>query len=710
MIRYRKGCVKKINCGRLHITKKGDFNDTIFTFDVEASSGFIINGQVKKFDFSKDKDFYKDYEKVCLLYIWQASIEDTVYYGREIQEFFDFLQELQEKFNGILTIWVHNLSYEFQWLLNIIKFDKIFARSPHKVIYADYENIRFRCSYFLTRLSLEKWAIEKKLPVKKLVGNVDYNELRTPYTELTQKDLDYSENDCLIVYHGIKQYKEKYTHIDSIPLTQTGEVRQALKSKFNGNFKHFEKCTELLPRNASEYALAMAILSGGYTHANYLHAGDVIKNVYGDDESSEYPYVMCAKKYPMTKWYDCTKTFNEYYNNDDYSVILDVTLFDVESLTFNNYISLSKCYQTTEAVADNGRICYAKELSIILTGIDFSIIEKNYKFTKRINKAWQSGSAYLPKEIIDFILDSYNDKTTLKGQDEHYALYMYKKQMINSIFGMMITAIIQANIEFNGISEWTEEKLTPEILDIKLIEKKNKKWQNWLSFWWGCFVTAYARQDLWDVIEKIDKDVIYCDTDSAYHINTHSELFEKLNKQKNVELKAMCDFYNIDFEKTSPKDKYGVPHTLGHWERDKTDDRGICYSEFITLGAKRYCYRTANEKKLKITVAGVNKKKGVEALHDDIKNFSDGLVFDYNTSGRLVMSYLSDMPTVVWNKGQKDEYKSELKFGIHAMPSTYSMDLTDLYADALTIISELKENLKDFDAKQIHDLIYKEKQ
>ena len=33
------------------------------------------------------------------------------------------LRELQEKFNGILTIWVHNLSYEFQWLLNIIKFE-----------------------------------------------------------------------------------------------------------------------------------------------------------------------------------------------------------------------------------------------------------------------------------------------------------------------------------------------------------------------------------------------------------------------------------------------------------------------------------------------------------------------------------------------------------------------------------------------------------
>ena len=709
MIEYKKGCIKKINSGRLHITKKGDFNDLIFTFDVEASSGFIINENVEPFDFSKNKDFYKDFEKVSLVYIWQASIEDTVYYGRKLEDFKIFLDELQEKYNGILTIWVHNLAYEFQWLLNIIKFDKIFARSPHKVIYADYENIRFRCSYFLTRLSLEKWAIEKKLPVKKLVGNIDYISIKTPNTELTQADYDYSENDCLVVYHGIKQYIETYGHIDSIPLTQTGEVRQALKNKFNGNFKHYEKCTDLLPRNASEYALAMAILSGGYTHANYIHSGDIIKNVYGDDEASEYPYVMCAKKFPMTKWYDCTKNYENYLHDNNYSTILDITFYNIEAKTFNNYISLSKCYATKDVVTDNGRVSYANELSIVITGIDYNIIDKTYKFTKKINKAWQSGNGYLPKEIIEFILDSYGDKTTLKGIDEHYALYMYKKQMLNSVFGMMITAIIQANIEFDGIAEWKEEFLSPEILDKKLIELKNKKWKNWLSFWWGCFVTAYARQDLWNVISEIDRDVIYCDTDSTYHINSHDDLFNALNLQKDEEIKKMCDFYNIDFNLTRPLDIKGQTHPLGHWERDEADNKGICYSEFVTLGAKRYCYRKAKTKELKITVAGVNKKKGVKALKDDIKNFHDGLIFDYETSGKLTMSYLSDMPKIIWNKGHKDEYISELKFGIHTMPSTYSMDLTDLYADAINIIAELKENFKDFSSEEIHKLIYEKR-
>ena len=118
---------------------------------------------------------------------------------------------------------------------------------------------------------------------------------------------------------------------------------------------------------------------------------------------------------------------------------------------------------------------------------------------------------------------------------------------------------------------------------------------------------------------------------------------------------------------------------------------------------------SVDTKELKITVAGVNKKKGVKALKDDIKNFHDGLVFDYETSGKLTMSYLSDMEKTTWNKGEKDEYISELKFGVHSMPSTYSIDLQDLYADAINIITELKENFKDFSAEEIHKLIYEKR-
>ena len=64
-----------------------------------------------------------------------------------------------------------------------------------KVVSNEFPNIEFRCSYMLTRLSLETWG--KQLGVEKLVGFVDYEKLRTPLTPLTQEDLDYSEH-CLL--------------------------------------------------------------------------------------------------------------------------------------------------------------------------------------------------------------------------------------------------------------------------------------------------------------------------------------------------------------------------------------------------------------------------------------------------------------------------------------------------------------------------------
>ena len=90
----------------------------------------------------------------------------------------------------------------------------------------------------LVNLSLDTWAKEKKLEVKKLTGNLDYNKLRTPKTELTQEELDYCIHDVLVMYSGLKEYKEKYEHIIEIPLTQTGEVRRECIKIFKDEYKY----------------------------------------------------------------------------------------------------------------------------------------------------------------------------------------------------------------------------------------------------------------------------------------------------------------------------------------------------------------------------------------------------------------------------------------------------------------------------------------
>lgn len=693
MIKYEKGCIRSPTKQKTHTEKGEKYNDTIITFDIEVSSGWVKNGVVIPFDKSKDKKFYEPLEKISLCYIWQASIDNVVYYDRFLETFSDFIEELQEKFAGEIIIWVHNLSYEFQFLLNIIEFDKIFARTAHKVIYAKYDNITFRCSYFLTRLSLEKWAIDKKLPVEKQTGELDYLTIRTPHTRLTEKELLYCEYDCLVVYHGIKQYLEKYKYLNKIPLTQTGEVRKEVKNIFHSNYKHFKKCTELLPRNAYEYARLKECFAGGWTHANYTHAGDILYNVTSRDLASSYPTVMIAYKYPMSTW-QRVKDFDK-FNNNDYSLILDITFKKIESIYTNNYISASKCYYLKKPIRDNGRIICADELRMTCTNIDFEIIRNTYKFDDiNINYMWCSINQYLPTEYVKFILQLYGDKTSLKGLEEFESQYGTSKQFINSLYGMCVTAILQENITYNN-GVWIPETLDIEEINERLNKLREKPFKNFLAYQWGVWVTAYARRALWTPIPKIDYDVVYCDTDSIKHLGKHDDVFNEYNNMITQQLETACEWHGIDKELLRPDDIKGVKHQIGVFENE-----GV-YNKFITLGAKRYCYEQNG--KLHITVSGVS-KKGVVALDGDIKNFNDGLKFDYDTSGKLISTYRIDQSPIIWNKGQYDEYASYYKYGINLQPTTYTMSITDEYLDLLEYADETKSNFTDLTTEELHNI------
>lgn len=692
MIPYKKGCIRSPTKQTTYKEKEVLYNDVILTFDIEVSSGWIKDNSVIGFDKTKNKKFYEQLEKTSLCYIWQASINDVVYYDRFLENFMDFLDEVEEKFDGKKIIWVHNLSYEFQFLLNLFEFDKIFARTPHKIIYAEKNNFKFRCSYFLTHLSLDKWALDKKLPVKKLNGELDYLKIRTPLTELTENELEYCEHDCLVVYYGIQQYKERYKHLEKIPLTQTGEVRKEVKNILHGNYKHFKKCTELLPRNAYEYARLKECFAGGWTHANYTHAGDILKKVTSRDIASSYPTVMIAYKYPYSQWQK-VRSIDDFHS-DDYSMIIDVTFKGIISRYTNNYISYSKCYYTKNVAKDNGRLIKADEARMVLTNVDYDIILETYDIKLiEINNVWISINQYLPTEFIKFILKLYGDKTSLKGIEEFESQYATSKQFINSLFGMCVTAILQENVLFVD-DEWLVEKMSIESINDGLNKLREKPFKNFLAYQWGVWVTAYARRALWTPIPKIDEDVIYCDTDSIKHLGKHDDIFDDYNKKIVSELEKACTFHGIDSELLRPKDKKGVANQIGIFENE-----GV-YDEFITLGAKRYAYK--KDGKIGITVSGVSKKSGVNALHGSLKNFTENLEFNYDESGKLISTYLNNQRGIVWNKGQADEYESKYKYGINMQPTTYTMSITDEYLDLIST-QDFKNNL-DLSAKELHEI------
>lgn len=662
---------------RSHHKKKNGSNattfycDDIFTFDIEVTSAWLEKGNVIGYKKGLDSEYWNSLQPLALPYIWQFSVNDVVYYGREFTDFINVLDDLKKRQCKII-IWVHNLSYEFHFLTNILKWETVFARTPHKpmkCISKDYPDIEFRCSYMLTRLSLEAWGNQLNLP--KMVGDLDYELIRTPLTELTEKELGYCKRDCLVLYQGIKYYINKYGNQWNIPLTQTGTIRREVKNILMNDEEYVKFIKKLVPSSAEEYKRLQCLFAGGYTHANRKYSGMVLEEyIEHYDFASSYPTVMIAEKYPMTPWITSgTEIHEELF--EDYAFILHMEFIEIEAKTFNTYLQYSKTLDCENSILDNGRIIKADKVEIIITEQDYITIKNNYNIKEeKVIESYKSYKDYLPKKLIEYILELYGNKTTLKDVIGKEDLYVQSKQYINALFGMCVTAIVQPNIIYNEDGTWTTEKMSEDVVNSKLSQLRgsNKREKRYfLSYSWGCWITAYARRNLWKCIESCDKDVIYCDTDSIFVLGEHD--FSWYNEEITNKLRKSCEKLNIDFALTRPKTPKGKEKPLGIF--DKEDD---CI-EFITLGAKRYVERRSDNK-LYLTVSGIN-KNAVELLNNDIYNFKEDFNFDKDADcvTKKLCTYIKNMPVVQWEDG----YISTFKEGINLRRNGYKLTINDEY-------------------------------
>lgn len=665
-----------------YYSKKEDcyYSDDILCFDIETSSGWCTKDNKNVFGYNPDipeKD-YNNFIPCSISYIWQFSFNNICYYGRELKDFTYVLDYLNKQ-NVKCIIFVHNLGYEFVYLCNFLQpFKEVFARQPRKpikVISSLYPNIEFRCSYMLTRLSLKN--LGKQIGEYK-DNPINYSIIRTPNTSLTDTELHYAEQDTRVMFKGLKKYLTRYGHIKDIPLTQTGEVRREVKRillKKKG-YKYF--ISKLVPKDISYYKMLLNAFMGGLVHANYIYVERLLRNVRSKDLSSAYPFAMCAEKYPIEAFNLCS--FNP--DNKDYAYILDVTMYNIKCKYFNTYLSKSKLLDYSGVITDNGRVMSAKMVHMQITHLDYAIIEKMYvtdNTTIQINSCYGAKVDYLPKEYIEYILKLYVEKTSYKNVEGMEEIYLFSKQRINSLYGMMVTALLPDSIIFVD-GEWKKEVQTVQKIQEELNNKRqNKKNEVFLSFAWGVFVTAYTRYNLMSCFfgddngNCCDKDTVYFDTDSFKHLGNHT--FTWFNKQCDYKLKKMCEYYNIDYALTRPKDKEGIERPLGHFLEEYNAE------EFITLGCKRYCYREKG--KLHLTVSGVN-KEAVSCLNNNILNFKNGFCFSANAKD-VKLSYLYyfnsiDNLDTVWNAGQPDMYiNKNYTYGVCIRPKSYSMELANEY-------------------------------
>lgn len=634
------------------------------------------------------------------MYAWVFGLNGRCIRGRTWKELIDTLEIVCKNYKlnlkKRLIVYIHNLSYEFQWLRHYFEWDKVFSVESRKPLYAIAKcGIEFRCSYLLSGFSLAKLGENlTKYKVEKMVGDLDYSLIRHSQTPLTEKEWKYILNDGLVVMSHIQEEIERLGGINKIPLTKTGYVRNLCRDmclKGDDKFK-YNRMIRALVLTPETYLQCKRAFLGGFTHANVNYVNQIIKEADSFDFTSSYPAVILSEKFPMSPPHKIEirseEEFLKYLRC--YCCMFDVEFTNICSkVNYENYISLSRCTNIEHYVLNNGRVIEASTLSMTLTEQDFFIISKLYKWDNiKISNFHYFYKGYLPKQFINTVLQLYKDKTELKGVPEKLVEYMVSKGMINAMYGMCVTEICKNEITYtNGV--WGEDKANIE----QLIEKYNKSSSRFLYYPWGVWITAYARRNLFTGITEFKDDYIYSDTDSlkVKNADRHIQYIKEYNRRITEKVQQCLKYHELDISLATPKTIKGENKPIGVWDYEGR------YNRFKTLGAKRYITETNG--KIEITVAGVNKKAGAEYLKHKFKNnteifnnFEEDLYFPAkyeadgmikNGSGKLCHTYI-DFETngeLIDYMGNKYNYYEASS--MHMENTDYTMSLSQDFINLL---------------------------
>ena len=643
---------KIVSCETFSGNKGIKYYDIFMTFDIESTS------------------LLYEEEYIGYMYIWQACIgtaqERYAVHGRTWFEWLEFKQHIERILccdsEHRLVCYIHNLSFEYQFLRAIESFDSNFATGKRKILKAVSGGVEYRCSYKLSNMSLDKFCKYTRAHHTKATEYFDYSKIRTPETPLTELELWYTFCDVVGLHESICKLLEEDT-LASIPLTSTGYVRRDCRNAMKKNPKNwlwFQKCA----MSPYVYKLLLEAARGGDTHANRNYVGMILENVDNYDFSSSYPFCMCCMYYPVSGF---TKISHVRTEKDlELYISKKCCLFRayfkkirIKKSVTNPYISFSKCfsYNVKNTAIFNGRVLYSDVIGITLTELDYDIIKNEYEWEEMaLSDLHIADRGLLPKEIRETIITYYRHKTQLKGVDDY--LYGKDKNKLNGIFGMAFTKPIHPTYYIDKNGEWREEK--PDIA--KALKDYSKNRNNFLPYAVGVWTTAHARYNLRSMIHIAGDGNVYNDTDST--------------KVWGVDIFKEVELYNKKVRKTAEKygayadDRKGVRHYMGVAEQEKT------YDYFRTWGAKKYAYMQDGE--LHLTLAGVDKKKGAAQLKD-LFDFKLGKIF-LPDCGRRTVRY-NDWQTARYITVECCTFLTGA--GVHMENGTYELGVTDEFLESI---------------------------
>ena len=566
-----------------------------------------------------------------------------------------------------LVVYVHNLSYEWQFIKSQLDFksDNVFIVRNRKILHCQWANIHFKCSYLLSNMSLADWGKKYGIERRKAEGYLDYCKIRYPSTPMTRKEYIYGVNDvCGLVECLEAEMAANDLALNRLPLTSTGYVRRSFKGVLRKERKQWKK----KPESYEGIRRLRLAFRGGDTHAHRAYSGAIQEQVRSVDRGSSYPANLYYEKYPSGAFWP-VKGGNiailRRWSKAGVPWLACIRMEDIRLRDWGEgfpYLPFAKLTDFENCVKDNGRILAADMAEIWITEPELEIIESQYRIGRiSCPEVWRADKyEYLPRAMRDHILYMFEQKTDLKGRKGMDTLYAKYKNMINSIYGMTVQNPLQDSFVYGEYEK--EIFIEEESLEISFTNFMQN--QYWLPYSIGVWCTAYARKALWAARNKIVASggiPIYQDTDSVKYIVPLGTIFEL-----NLDERPIA-------EKVGAADRKGNMHFMGDWETEETADR------FVTWGAKKYAAEIDGQ--LKITVAGVPKRKGAKELErkGGLEAFKPGFVWNESNKMRLVYNN-SKIP---WFYLNAQGERIALTSNIYMEETSYQLAITNEYLQAI---------------------------
>lgn len=211
---------------------------------------YVKTKQLRKFSFKKpctymDRAIYLDTETshvgedIAWIYQWAFEFYGQYIIGRNAEQLSKALKRITDIYHldheHRVICYIHNLSYDIVYMIDWLRREydeepEILAVDRHKVLTCYIGGIEFRCSYLLSNMSLDAWSKKLNTSTRKMVGAIDYSDIKYPDDTLTQVDWEYQINDVQTLKECVEmELRGSGDTLATIPLTSTGYVRRDLR-------------------------------------------------------------------------------------------------------------------------------------------------------------------------------------------------------------------------------------------------------------------------------------------------------------------------------------------------------------------------------------------------------------------------------------------------------------------------------------------------